>query len=301
MITMKDTLDLGLDEFINLLLPQETFGNELVVIEMKGDVPKAPFQPMRLNAHSMILPLQGEIEVVMDYVSYSFQKNMLLEMHIENIIDNITFSEDFKGFHIIISQDLLLEIVTPITHLLSDSAEYAKRAYPLNQLNEEETDTILGIVHRIQKYITDKEHRYRSLIIRNDLSNLMLELDNGVWKKRGEEYPEITHSENVSLRFRKLLSRYAKKEHEVSFYASQLNITADHLSKIMRTYSGRSAIKWINHALITEARLLLRKPDMNIQQVSETLNFSDQSVFGKFFKKHTGESPSQYKNIFRSC
>lgn len=297
---MKEVVNLNLGEFIDRILPQESFGNDLIIVEVKGNVPKAPFQPMRLNAHSIILALEGEIEVVMDYVSYSFQKNMLLEMHIENIIDNITFSEDFKGFHIMISQDFLLEIVTPLSDLLSDSAKYAKRAYPLNQLSEEETDTVLNIIHRIQRYIGNKEHRYRSLIIRNDLSNLMLELDNGVWKKRGKEYPEITHSENVSLRFRKLLSRYAKKEHEVSFYASQLNITADHLSKIMRSHSGRSAIKWINHALVTEARLLLRKPDMNIQQVSEALNFSDQSAFGKFFKKHTGKSPSQYRDIYIS-
>ena len=40
---------------------------------------------------------------------------------------------------------------------------------------------------------------------------------------------------------------------------------------------------------------MLRKPDMTIQQITEALNFSDQSSFGKFFKKHVGSSPKKYR------
>ena len=36
-------------------------------------------------------------------------------------------------------------------------------------------------------------------------------------------------------------------------------------------------------------------PDMTIQQVAEKMSFSDQSSFGKFFKKHTGLSPLRYR------
>jgi AraC-like DNA-binding protein len=48
--------------------------------------------------------------------------------------------------------------------------------------------------------------------------------------------------------------------------------------------------------LLTEAKILLRKPDATVKQVADELNFGDQSSFGKFFKKHTGLTPVEYKN-----
>jgi len=44
-----------------------------------------------------------------------------------------------------------------------------------------------------------------------------------------------------------------------------------------------------------EAKLLLETPRLTISQIAENLNFSDQSFFGKFFKKQVGLSPSSYR------
>lgn len=51
----------------------------------------------------------------------------------------------------------------------------------------------------------------------------------------------------------------------------------------------------INHVLITEAKILLRNYHTSVSDAALELNFSDQSVFSKFFKKHTGQTPSDYK------
>lgn len=72
-------------------------------------------------------------------------------------------------------------------------------------------------------------------------------------------------------------------------------MTPGNLSRAVTAASGKSPIKWISDAVVAEAKILLRNPDMNIQQVSEELHFGDQSSFGKFFKKHTGFTPIEYK------
>ena len=46
---------------------------------------------------------------------------------------------------------------------------------------------------------------------------------------------------------------------------------------------------------IEMAARMLRDPELTIQQVAEAMSFSDQSSFGKFFKKHTGLSPLKYR------
>ena len=64
----------------------------------------------------------------------------------------------------------------------------------------------------------------------------------------------------------------------------------------MKSLSGKTATQWISDALIRESEILLRNPEFTIQQISDQLNFSDQSAFGKFFKKHKKMSPLSFRN-----
>ena len=51
----------------------------------------------------------------------------------------------------------------------------------------------------------------------------------------------------------------------------------------------------IDELLLEETKLALRNPDYSIQSVSDQLFFSDQSAFGKFFKRCYGISPALYR------
>jgi AraC-like DNA-binding protein len=95
--------------------------------------------------------------------------------------------------------------------------------------------------------------------------------------------------------FLQLLFDHAKEQHAVTFYAGKLFITPQYLSLILKELTGKSANKWIEDALIVEAKVLLKMPQTTVQQVADKLNFSDQSTFGKFFKKHIGLSPMEYR------
>lgn len=99
--------------------------------------------------------------------------------------------------------------------------------------------------------------------------------------------------------FLKLVHVYYTKERSVNFYASQLYISPKYLSLLVKEATGRSAAKWIDYFVITEAKNLLRYSGKNIQQVAYALNFSNQSSFGKYFKHLTGMSPTDYQNMNR--
>ncbi len=104
-----------------------------------------------------------------------------------------------------------------------------------------------------------------------------------------------THRNNYVHEFLKLVHLYYTKERSVNFYASKLFISPKYLSLLVKEATGRSAARWIDYFVISEAKNLLRFSGKNIQQVAYALNFSNQSSFGKYFKHLTGMSPTEYQ------
>ncbi|MCI1640466.1 MAG: helix-turn-helix domain-containing protein, partial [Bacteroidales bacterium] len=59
--------------------------------------------------------------------------------------------------------------------------------------------------------------------------------------------------------------------------------------------TGKTAMKWIEEYTILNAKTLLRTTNLTVGQVSDELNFSSQSDFGKYFKRFTGISPKEFQ------
>ena len=51
----------------------------------------------------------------------------------------------------------------------------------------------------------------------------------------------------------------------------------------------------LSELICADARRLLECTDMEVKEIADTLGFSDQSAFGKFFAKKTGLSPQKYR------
>lgn len=81
----------------------------------------------------------------------------------------------------------------------------------------------------------------------------------------------------------------------VSFYASELGVSANHLNRVVKHETGRSAGEWIDVSRLTLTKLLLRQTDMPIIDIAANAGFEDQSYFSRFFKKHTGLTPSEFR------
>ena len=87
--------------------------------------------------------------------------------------------------------------------------------------------------------------------------------------------------------------------HEVGEYASLLNISAGHLSEVVKNQSGKPAIKHIHERLVMEARRLLFHTNNPMKEIAFDLGFSDASYFNRFFKRETGDTPAGYRDKIR--
>ena len=108
----------------------------------------------------------------------------------------------------------------------------------------------------------------------------------------------IQSSSNVDtvIKFLRLLIQNFRQHHDIGFYADAMNITKTHLSRVIKSTTGDTVIDHINRMLMMDASWMLKSTNQNIAEISERLNFADQASFCKFFKRHKGLSPLQYRN-----
>ncbi|WP_165585109.1 helix-turn-helix domain-containing protein [Chryseobacterium sp. FH2] len=96
-------------------------------------------------------------------------------------------------------------------------------------------------------------------------------------------------------RFKVLLQRDYKKDKKVSYYASELNITARKLTEMTEYVLGQTAKHVIIEKIINECKKALIFSGSTISEIAYELGFSDEGNFSNFIKKHTGKNPSEMK------
>ncbi|MCM1451171.1 MAG: AraC family transcriptional regulator [Clostridium sp.] len=113
----------------------------------------------------------------------------------------------------------------------------------------------------------------------------------------GNSYSDFLPAQDNSHfdNFMRLLEENYKRHHSIKFYSDKMHLSPKYLSLMIKKASGKLATEWIDEYVILEAKNLIKYSSMSIQEISYTLNFPNQSFFGKYFKRHTGLSPKAYR------
>lgn len=69
----------------------------------------------------------------------------------------------------------------------------------------------------------------------------------------------------------------------------------EHLSRLIKKATGKNFSELLRETRISQARLLITRTKLSIEQVSELVGYSNVSSFTKAFKSIFGQSPAQYR------
>lgn len=106
----------------------------------------------------------------------------------------------------------------------------------------------------------------------------------------------ITANQELLNRFQDAIVKHSSENRKVQFYADLLCLSPKYFGTIVKEQTGVSASEWITRYVIVQAKTLLRyRNDLNIQQISFQLGFSDPAAFTRYFKANTGLSPKEYR------
>lgn len=97
--------------------------------------------------------------------------------------------------------------------------------------------------------------------------------------------------------YKNLVDTEYTKEHSTSYYANKMNVSPDHLNRIIKTNIGITAKEYIQSRIVTEAKRLLYFTNLSNKEIGYHLGFGEPANFSAFFKKATSYSPSSFKKL----
>jgi AraC family transcriptional regulator, transcriptional activator of pobA len=82
----------------------------------------------------------------------------------------------------------------------------------------------------------------------------------------------------------------------VGEYAKLLGRSERQVNELARKFSGKTVAELVDARRILEAKRLLKYSDLSLKEVAFAIGFLDHSYFTKVFKKHVGQTPSDYRS-----
>lgn len=252
---------------------------------------KAFLSPVKFSASSSIFLRRGSCKAYIHLMEHELKAPCFINIGEGEILHPTSYSDDFEASFLVMSKRVVDKIYilvnrpelysmvnkTPVVPIPPEYVKDFDRFYA--EMSADIMDDTLVDSYNVMFYsllaffyrIGDKCYRA---------------IDNG---QRGS-------AGRISEAILRLVNKHFKTERFLDFYASQLQLTPKHLSKVVRDQTGLSAVEWIERHLILEAKVLLRSTNLNVQQIADELNFNSQGAFGKYFKKSVGMSPREFRN-----
>ena len=103
-------------------------------------------------------------------------------------------------------------------------------------------------------------------------------------------------ADTTVVQLRALVDEFFRREHQLGFYAEKLGMTVDRLNDHVKRATGVTAGHLIRQRVLTEAKRQLVFTTQPIQDIAAELSFSDPSHFARFFRKHTGTTPHEFRD-----
>ena len=167
-------------------------------------------------------------------------------------------------------------------------------------LSVQEVEVFRGVITMIEQELHRAIDKHtRELIISN--IELLLNYCLRFYDRQFITREEINHS--VVKGFMELLDDYISSKAlreglpTVAYFADKCCLSSGYFGNLVRVETGRTAKDIIADRLLAHAKQLLNDDTLTITMISERMGFDYPQHFVRFFKSHTGKTPSAYRKV----
>lgn len=249
-------------------------------------------RPMRTNDCIVLYCIAGRAVAECNFSDTPFREGHMAIIFSDTLFAIKKISPGFKARYIELSTTLADESTFTSSGAFFDWV-YENPVFAIPDENKPSIDAWLSSLDWIEANATG---RYRELMLRNHWHNFFLGLESALADRLAENLTKsISASRKLLNGFYKLLSENIRRSHEVKFYADKLCVTPYYLSKVCGHVLSSTPKELIDRQLMMEIKSLLTSTDLTIKEIADLYNFQSTSYLGRFFRRHIGMPPSDYR------
>ena len=253
--------------------------------------------PLRMDGLFIGLREKGESDFSINLKHFKVRPNDLVIGSPGDLMQSTVNEGTYLSQTLMVSSNFLKEMYISLNSFMPFFA--SRKEHPVFHLTDGEVQELKEYFLLILDTVKRKDDYFCIDTTKRLIAAYMYKLGSIIYRHRPELQAEankpIKREETLFKQFINLVSEHHRKERRVDFYAEQLFLSPKHFSTVIKKVSGKTAGQWIDEYVILEAKTLLKYSAMSIQEVAYYMNFPNPSFFGKYFKHHTGMSPSEYK------
>lgn len=249
--------------------------------------------PVRLKCEIIALCMGGEIEASVNLNHFTVRKNDMITLMPGSILQINNLDGDLKIYFLGFSSRYVERNDKSKTLL---ETIYSTTRKPKMTLSEKGAD----MVEKYYQLMINVYENFDEKIRQEIADNIFADTHKGIaliYKKKSvKDDSSTSKSEQLCKGFTQLVMQHYNDNRNVAWYAEKLGITHAHLCSIVKQATGKTCADIISSMVIMDAKSQLKSTQQSIQAISDSLNFANMSFFGKYFKRHVGMSPLEYRN-----
>lgn len=245
--------------------------------------------PFLVEDYRMGMLVKGEVDITVNLIDYHVTSGQMIFVGRGSIahLHKVSKETIVRGF--ILSADLMSQIFSDKRLSLLNSSATAFIHEPSSD-DRKFLDNIIFTTWSLVHANSYPEEVFHSLV------SALVNYYDHLYSSQSKQ-PQ--NSTNLFNQFISLVNLYSDRERNIPFYADKLCLSPRYFSTLIQEQSGKTAKHWIDASVMTRAKVMLRHTPKTISQISTELNFPNDSFFCKFFRRLTGSSPTEYRDMGR--
>lgn len=246
-----------------------------------------------MDYYALCICTAGEVNVEIDRHQYKADAHSILVAAPSTIVKFMNTSRDFTMKLLFFDKNFLIKNISN-PFIIEKMNLFSKGSYSLVKTTPKNSMVLQNLLDYLKKK-SRRQGKFTEEIVRTIIFNLLLETAEIIDAKHSISPDKEEGKKDLYLKFNQLIRENIRQHRTVQFYADQLCVSNKYLIEIIKRASGKTPHEVIDETLLKEAYVMLGNPDITISEIAFELQFNSASAFGRFFKKHTSLSPSEYR------
>lgn len=246
----------------------------------------------RTNFYHIIWFQNGSPTHLVDFNPIQIQPNSLLFLN-KDVVHRFDKTSSFQGKAILFTDSFFCRNESDIQFLINSAL--FNGLFSSTQFSLDDTTAFFAeLFKQMETELAKVQDSYQAGILQNLLHNFLLHSEREI---RPLTFYDIKKNPGLDyvMAFKNLLEQAYKSQKQVGYYARHGNLTEKRLNLFTTNILGKTPKEVIDERVMLEAKRILVHTAISIKEIGYQLGFKEPTNFIKYFRKHSGLTPTEFR------